>query len=76
MSMKSASDPRRLYTRGNQVLVTYAGLYFAGRGTKVDPKQTVVIEPAKRDHGKARIKVTQGDLVETWTEQHLTFKSR
>jgi hypothetical protein len=78
MAMKSATSPRRLYVRAGTPVVCYGGLYFGpGRGaSEINADKTVKIEVLPRSHGKARIAVTQGTVVENWSEQHLVFASR
>jgi hypothetical protein len=82
MSMKSASAPRRLYTRNGSVVVCYGGLYFGpARGNSaLTADKTVRIEVLPRSHGKARIAVTQGTgdnaVTENWPEQAIVFASR
>jgi hypothetical protein len=78
MAMKSMSAPRRLYVRAGSPVCCVAGCYFGpSRGkTEIDADKPVRFTVLKRDHGKARISVTQGEKSETWPEQHLTFVSR
>jgi hypothetical protein len=76
MSMKNAAAPRRVYLRAGIPLICVAGLYFGNRKSTFTIDEPVTTVPAKRDHGKARLTVTQGDKVEVWTEQHIVFGSR
>ena len=69
MSMKSASDPRRIYTRNGKPLVCVGGLYFSpSKASKVNVAKTVRTEALAKSHGKARIAVTQGTITESWGE--------
>ena len=79
MSMKSATSPRRIYLRAGRPLACFGGLYFGPASNKtsaINTEKTVRIEVLKRDHSKARIAVTQGDVTETWSEQKVVFASR
>lgn len=85
MSMKSSSDPRRVYARYGLPIVCYGGTYF-GPGRKPSAVTTaypVRIDVRERSHGKARITVTQdtedGIITENWSEQTyvpVTFASK
>lgn len=73
--MKSATAPRRIYTRNGIVHVCFAGKYFApvGGETKLDLDGTVTIEEAEADgkSKRAQVNVTQkkkgqAAVTETW----------
>lgn len=84
MSMRSATSPRRLYTRSGSVVVCYGGIYFGPKSnaeTKMNSAKEVRIEVLDPAFGTKRIQVTQkigrqDPVVEVWTEKELTFEKR
>lgn len=72
MSMKSASSPRRIYTRNDVTHVCFEGrTYGAPATTEITVDFPVTCVKLESDGGKARIEVTQKrphakTLVETW----------
>jgi len=72
MSMKTASAPRRIYSRNDVTHVCFDGrTYGAPASSKLSLDFPVTIEKAKSDGGKARALVTQSRagvkaITETW----------
>jgi hypothetical protein len=74
MTMKKASDPRRIYLRAGAPLLCFQGRYFTPRDTSAcNLENSVRCEALPPSGGRHRITVTQkhGKLpatVETWKE--------
>jgi hypothetical protein len=72
MSMKSATAPRRIYSRNDIVHVCFDGrTYGAPANSKLSLDFPVTIEKAKSDGGRAKAHVTQSRpgvkaVTETW----------
>lgn len=70
--MKTASAPRRIYTRNSVVHVCFNGKYFGLTGeTGLSLDHPVTLEPMPSDGGRARVQVVQKrkghpTLVEVW----------
>lgn len=70
--MKTASAPRRIYTRNDVVHVCFSGKYFGPSGeTELSLDHPVTLELLESDGGRARVQVVQkrkgqSTRTETW----------
>lgn len=82
MSMKTASAPRRIYTRNDVVHVCFAGKYFGPTGeSELSLDHPVTLEPMESDGGRARVQVVQKrkgqpTVTETWRSINVPRKVR
>lgn len=82
MSMKTASSPRRIYSRNDVVHVCFDGrTYGAPAGSALNLDFPVTCEKLPSDGGKARVAVTQKrshqkTLVESWRSCAVPSKPR
>lgn len=75
MSRKSASAPRRLYVHSGTVHVLFQGKRFAAPADSViadDLTNEVFCEKLPSNGGRARVAVTCGGEVESWTSWKLS----
>lgn len=84
MRTTAANAPRRLYSRSGSLVLCFDGKYFGPKAkatSKFDKGVEVTTEVLANVGKLARIRVTQkskghADVVEVWTEKHLTFVPR
>lgn len=82
MSMKTASAPRRIYTRNDVVHVCFSGKYFGpGSESALSIEHPVTLELMESDGGRARVQVTQkrkgqATVTEVWRSINVPRKTR
>lgn len=83
MAMRSATSPRRVYTRGGSPIVCFGGAYYgppAKKESKINVEKEVTIEVLENSGGKKRIAVTQKSgskkVTEQWGEKQITKKEK